>query len=81
MYGAVSGPNSCTVLRPWSICAVQVAVPADPRLVKIWMTPPAASVPYKAVAAGPFTTSMRSMSLGLMSFNGPMTSLGPKAVC
>lgn len=35
--------------------------PGTPFLVKIWMTPFMASVPYIVVAAGPFTISMRSI--------------------
>jgi len=40
--------------------------PALPRLVKIWITPAVASVPYSVDAAEPLMTSMRSMSLGLI---------------
>jgi hypothetical protein len=34
----------------------------------IWITPADASAPYSVAAAGPFTTSMLSMSSGGMSF-------------
>ena len=43
--------------------------PAFPFLVVIWMTPFDASVPYSVAAAGPFTTSIDSMSSGLMSLS------------
>src|SRR5580658_6494377 len=38
--------------------------PATPCLVMMTMTPLAASVPYSVAAAGPFSTSIDSMSLG-----------------
>ena len=41
--------------------------PALPRLVKIWITPLDASLPYSVAAAAPFRTSMRSIDSGLMS--------------
>ena len=43
------------------------AGPGVPRLVMTWMTPFDASVPYRVVAAGPFTISTLSMSSGLKS--------------
>jgi hypothetical protein len=52
-------------------------------LVKIWMTPPLASVPYSVLAAGPLTISTRSMSAGLMSsspeVDWPASSAGEAA--
>ena len=74
-YGAASVPNCCRWLKPVVACTCHLAAPAPPgpatpRRVKIWMTPAAASVPYRVAAAAPFTTSMRSMSSGLMSFSG-----------
>ena len=62
--------------------AVHCAAPALPCLVKIWMTPPEASVPYSVVADGPFTISMWSMSSGAMSLSGedcwpPPVATGP----
>ena len=42
---------------------------ARPRFVMMLITPAEASAPYSVAAAGPFTTSMLSMSSGLMSFN------------
>src|SRR5687768_12903035 len=41
--------------------------PTRPRLVMIWITPVEASAPYNVAAAGPFTSSMDSMSSGSMS--------------
>ncbi len=38
-----------------------------PRFVKIWITPPDASEPYSVAAAGPLSTSTRSISSGLRS--------------
>ena len=64
------GPNLGVWLIDWSVWNVQRDAPACPRLVKIWMTPDAASVPYSVVAAGPLITSMRSMSEGSMSLRG-----------
>ena len=58
------------LFTPALASSVHTAGPSRPRLVKIWMTPPDASVPYSVVAAGPFTTSMRSMSDAAMSFSG-----------
>src|SRR5262245_49421418 len=45
----------------------QRADPVEPFLVKIWITPFEASVPYSVAAAAPFSTSMRSMDDGSMS--------------
>ena len=44
--------------------------PLVPFLVMIWITPFAASAPYSVAAAGPFTTSIDSMSSGLMKSSG-----------
>ena len=41
--------------------------PALPFFVMIWITPAEASAPYSVAAAGPFTTSMLSISSGLRS--------------
>ncbi len=38
-----------------------------PRFVKIWITPPDASEPYSVAAAGPLSTSTRSISSGFRS--------------
>ena len=38
--------------------------PGSPSSVKIWITPAAASSPYSFWAAGPFSTSMRSIASG-----------------
>ena len=54
-----------------------MAWPSTPRLVMIWMTPLAASVPYKVAAAGPLMISMLSMSLGSMSFNPEIAVVRP----
>ena len=42
-------------------------MPDVPRFVVMTMTPFAASVPYNVAADGPFTTSIDSISAGLMS--------------
>ena len=61
-------------MSPPSTESVHAGAPAEPRFVKIWITPPAASVPYSVVAAGPFTTSTRSMSAGLMPSRALMSA-------
>jgi hypothetical protein len=48
-----------------------------PRFVKIWMTPPEASVPYSVAAEAPLITSIRSMSSAAMSWSGDSPSLAP----
>ena len=58
--------------KPAVTTAVQIGVPAMPRLVKIWITPLAASVPYSVVADAPLITSIRSMSSAAMSWSGEM---------
>jgi hypothetical protein len=45
----------------------QRGAPARPCLVVMTITPFAASVPYRVAADGPLTTSMLSISSGLMS--------------
>src|SRR5512141_2915705 len=67
--GSDFGPTCPITFRPLLYDAVHCGAPDDPRLVKIWMTPPDASVPYRVVAAAPFTISTRSMSSALMSLN------------
>ncbi len=52
---------------PCSMRAVTRARPGRPRLVKIWITPVAASDPYSVLAAPPFVISTRSMSEMRMS--------------
>src|SRR5258708_20291712 len=54
-------------MAPCSAYTVQRALPGWPCLVLITTTPFAASVPYSADAAGPFTTSIDSKSSGLRS--------------
>ncbi|MXV97026.1 MAG: hypothetical protein F4Z92_14460 [Gemmatimonadetes bacterium] len=49
--------------------AVKRAAPGVPFLVKIWITPFEASVPYRVAAAGPLMTSIDSMLLGSMSLS------------
>src|SRR5260370_10435470 len=64
--GMVVGRNEW----PYSLRTVTESAPSairEPRLVKIWMTPLAASDPYSDEAAAPFTISMWSMSSELMS--------------
>ena len=68
--GSERGPKSPMLLMPALASRVHTAGPSRPRLVKIWITPPEASVPYSVVAAGPFTTSMRSISDAAMSLSG-----------
>src|SRR5829696_3758177 len=76
----LGGYSFTSVSRPTSPKPSQRVLPARPRLVVIWMTPFDAAVPYSAAAAGPFTTSMLSISSGLMSLirdgNWPPTSIG-----
>src|SRR5829696_2542895 len=76
----LGGYSFTSVSRPTSPKPSQRVLPERPRLVVIWMTPFDAAVPYKAAAAGPFTTSMVSISSGLMSLirdgNWPPTSIG-----
>ena len=57
-------------MRPCSAYTVQRALPGWPCLVLIATTPFAASVPYSADAAGPFTTSTDSKSSGFRSLIG-----------
>ena len=54
---------------PPSTNAFQRVGPGRPRLVRIWITPLAASVPYSAAADGPLTISIDSMSSGLKSLS------------
>src|SRR2546427_3385039 len=54
-------------MAPCSAYTVQRAFPGWPCLVLITTTPFAASVPYSADAAGPFTTSIDSKSSGFRS--------------
>ena len=54
--------------KPRAVNAVKRAAPGVPFLVKIWITPFDASVPYSVAAAGPLMTSIDSMLLGSMSF-------------
>src|SRR5437773_482961 len=53
--------------EPPSAYAVHLVGPGRPCLVRIWITPFAASVPYSAAADGPFTTSTDSQSSGFRS--------------
>src|SRR3989442_19962 len=55
-------------MAPCSAYTVHRAGPGLPRFVVITTTPFAASVPYSAVADGPFTTSIDSISSELRSF-------------
>ena len=55
--------------NPCSIRAVTRVRPGVPFLVKIWITPDEASEPYSVLAAPPFVTSIRSMSLVSRSAN------------
>src|SRR5207249_9016309 len=52
---------------PCSLMKSQRGEPREPVLVKTWITPADASVPYSVAAAAPFKTSMRSIASGLMS--------------
>ena len=70
MKSPPGAPNGCIHPVPCWISAVHTGAPAEPRLVKTWMTPAEASVPYRVVAAEPLMTSMRSMSLGLIMSSG-----------
>ena len=63
-------PNGRSRATPCPVSNVQRGAPLEPCLVKIWITPAAASVPYSVLAAEPLMTSMRSMSAGLMSLSG-----------
>ena len=58
--------------------AVHTGAPDEPRLVKTWMTPAAASVPYSVVAAEPLMISMRSMSAGLIWSSGLTVTRAPR---
>ena len=71
----MSGPNGRDCTYPWSTLRVHCGRPVRPFLVKIWITPAAASVPYRVAAAAPLMISTRSMSFGLMSFRGLAMSL------
>src|SRR5688572_23792 len=62
-------PVSDRTLKRAPCCAVA------PDLVVIWMTPFWARAPYVEDAAAPFTTSMLSMSWGLMSFIEPFITM------
>src|SRR5437660_70601 len=59
-------------MAPCSAYTFHRVLPAVPRLVVIAITPLAASVPYRADADGPFTTSMEAISSGERS----LTRLG-----
>ena len=78
--GTESVPNFCRLLTPPLKRTCHLAAPPAPRLVKIWITPAAASVPYSVAAAAPFTISMRSISSGLMSLSGLEFELAPRWV-
>ena len=54
---------SSGISMPRSTRAVILGAPGVPFLVKIWITPVAASDPKRVEAAPPLVTSMRSMSL------------------
>src|SRR5688572_26373014 len=54
-------------MKPCSAYRLQRAGPGRPRFVLITITPLAASVPYRAAADGPLTTSTDSISSGLRS--------------
>ena len=78
--GTESVPNFCRLLTPPLKRTCHLAAPPAPRLVKIWMTPAAASVPYSVAAAAPFTISIRSISSGLMSLSGLELEFAPRCV-
>ena len=63
-------PNGRSWANPCPVSNDQRGAPLTPCLVKIWMTPAAASVPYSVLAAEPLMISTWSMSAGLMSFSG-----------
>ncbi len=56
-----------SVSVPPSLKKSHLVLPGRPRLVLYTITPFAASVPYSTAADGPLTTSIDSMSSGLMS--------------
>jgi hypothetical protein len=78
--GSLSMLRGGWLLRPAVISPFQMGAPDTPRLVKIWMMPAAASVPYSVAAAAPFRTSMRSMSSAAMSCRGDRPSRAPPCV-
>src|SRR2546427_5805446 len=63
-----AGQSARSLSVPPSAYAVHFVGPGRPCLVRNWITPLAASVPYSAAAEGPFTTSTASKSSGLKSF-------------
>src|SRR2546425_8535240 len=54
-------------MRPCSAYTFQRVAPGLPRFVLMMITPVEAAVPYSAAADGPLTTSIDSISSGLMS--------------
>jgi hypothetical protein len=62
------GKFALCLLYPTELLNVKLAgLLLRPRFVKIWITPPEASEPYSVEAAGPLSTSTRSISSGFKS--------------